>query len=41
MISERKAKILDYSMGQLMKLNGQELEQEQEEKQSHGQQFTM
>lgn len=29
MISERKAKILDYSMKQLMKLNGQESEQEE------------
>lgn len=29
MISERKAKILDYSMKQLMKLNGQKLEQEE------------
>jgi len=39
MISERKAKILDYSMEQLMKLDGQE--PESEEQQSHGQQFTM
>ncbi len=39
MISERKAKILDYSMKQLMKLNGQE--SEQEELKSSGQQFTM
>lgn len=38
-ISERKAKIIDYSMEQLMKLDGQELERE--ELQSHGQQFTM
>jgi len=38
-ISERKAKIIDYSMEQLMKLDGQELERE--ELQSRGQQFTM
>lgn len=36
-ISERKAKILDYSMEQLMKLDGQELE----EQQNHEQQFTI
>jgi len=39
MISERKAKILDYNMKQLMKLNGQE--SEQEELKSSGRQFTM
>jgi len=39
MISERKAKIIDYSMEQLMKLDRQE--QEREELQSRGQQFTM
>lgn len=38
-ISERKAKIIDYSMKQLMKLNGQEMEREKQ--QSRGQQFTM
>lgn len=37
MISERKAKILDYSMEQFMKLAGQE----QDGKQNQGQQFTM
>lgn len=39
MISERKAKIIDYSMEQLMKLDGQELESE--ELQNQGQQFLM
>lgn len=37
MISERKAKIIDYSMEQLMKLNGQELERE--EQQNRGLEF--
>ncbi len=37
MISERKAKILDYSMEQLMKLDRQELEQEE----NQGQQFSV
>lgn len=39
MISERKAKIIDYSMEQLMKLDGQELESE--ELQNQGQQFLL
>lgn len=38
-ISERKAKIIDYSIEQLMKLDVQE--PEREELQSRGQQFTM
>lgn len=38
-ISERKAKIIDFSMEQLMKLNEQE--SDREELQSRGQQFTM
>jgi hypothetical protein len=39
MILERKAKIIDYSMEQLMKLEGQELESE--ELQNQGQQFLL
>ncbi|KJS89896.1 HipA domain-containing protein [Desulfosporosinus sp. BICA1-9] len=39
LISERKAKIIDYSMEQLIKLDGQK--SEQEELQSQGQQFIM
>lgn len=39
MISERKTKILDYSIEQLMKLEQQETLQE--ELQDHGQQFSM
>lgn len=39
MISERKAKILDYSMEQFMKLSGQE--PEQGEVQDYGQHFTV
>jgi hypothetical protein len=39
MISERKAKIIDYSMEQLIKLDRQK--PEQEELQGHGQQFHM
>ena len=39
LISERKAKIIDYSMEQLMKLDGQK--SEQEELQRQGQQFIM
>jgi hypothetical protein len=36
-ISERKAKILDYSMEQLLKLNGQELDGQK----THGQKYTL
>ena len=38
-ISERKAKIIDYSMEKLMKLKGQDLERD--EQQNGGLQFTM